>query len=69
MKTIDVRCDSCEKELNEDRGMNEYRLVLYAETLPSGSNIRLSVMTYPPLDRTYHFCGLGCLDAWRSEPV
>ena len=44
------------------------RLVLDAEEKPGhGAGFYTSMMIHPPVDRAYHFCGLGCMDQWRGR--
>ena len=67
MKTINIVCDYCKKDLTDAKGMEAYRLVVYAEGIPITGNIRLPVIVAPPIDRTHHFCGMTCLTAWIRE--
>lgn len=64
--TTEVTCDQCGADLTATGNCEDWRLVLTYE----GKQIRGGMVTAmaisPPVDRTYHFCGLKCLDAWRD---
>ena len=56
-----ITCDTCEKDLSESGPRTEYYLTLAANRVPSTSNMHYLVQIFPPIDRTMHFCGMGCL--------
>jgi hypothetical protein len=67
-KTTKVECDGCGHDLTTRSNCVDYRLVLCAESKPGrGSGFYTSMMIYPPVERDYYFCDLGCLDQWRSH--
>jgi hypothetical protein len=67
-KITRVTCDGCGVDLTTRTNSVDYRLVLTSESKPgSGPGFYTSVMIYPPVDRTYYFCDLGCLDHWRAH--
>ena len=67
-KTVKITCDGCGYDLTTRSNSVDYRLVLAAESKPSyGAGAYTDMMIYPPVDRSYYFCGLGCLDHWRSR--
>jgi len=61
MKSENVTCDLCSKELNETPFMAQYRLVLTVERMPNRGPTALATARRPPISRDYHFCGTGCL--------
>ena len=63
--TTTVKCDHCGSDLSAADGFLAYRLVLQAEPIPTvGSSVMRTVMVYPPIQNTHHYCGTGCLSAW-----
>lgn len=64
-----IICDTCEKELIVDSSYpHRYALKLSAVDYGrNSSGMVYSVAMLPPLDRDYHFCGMKCLNAWKSE--
>ena len=67
-KTVKVTCDGCGHDLTTRSNSVDYRLLLAAESKPGyGTGFYTDMMIYPPVDRTYYFCGLQCLDHWRNR--
>jgi|SRR5580692_429533 hypothetical protein len=67
-KIVKVTCDGCGHDLTTRSNSVDYRLVLAAESKPGcGAGAYTDMMIYPPVDRTYYFCGLECLDHWRGR--
>lgn len=67
-KTVKVTCDGCGGDLTTRSNSVDYRLVLGSESKPGyGASAYTDMMIYPPVDRTYYFCELGCLDQWRAR--
>lgn len=69
----EIICDQCGKDLTYTGYSAEYRLVLGSEPLAPwfmkdhADGGALKMMSLPrPVDRTYHFCKLKCMDAWRD---
>jgi hypothetical protein len=61
-------CDSCNKEITYDHGVNDYRILLRAERLEMGESLcRIDIFMLPPIERDYHFCDLGCLENWLKK--
>lgn len=68
MREEKVVCDACGKDLTVRTNCVDYRLVLGSESKPGyGTGFYTSMGIYPPVDRTYHFCALKCLDLWRDH--
>lgn len=69
MKTVEIKCDACDADLTYTGNCVDYRLVLASENKPifPGAGFVTSMGMYPAVDRTYHFCGLECLDYWRDH--
>lgn len=68
MRNEKVTCDGCGADLTTRSNSVDYRLVLSSETKPVyGAGCYTDMMIYPPVERTYHFCLLGCLDHWRDR--
>lgn len=68
MQTTEIICDGCGADLTTRTNCVDYRLVLASESKPGyGSGVYTSMMIYPPVERTHHFCNLGCLDLWRDR--
>lgn len=74
--TTQVTCDGCGKDITYTGNSVDYRLVLdtqaktpwYVREGKTGGPVT-DWMQYPPISRRHHFCGLNCLDAWRTKPV
>lgn len=70
-KTETCICDACNGDLTSTTNCEEYRLVLASESLPphyvvqglSGGFVT-DMAAYRPINRTHHFCDLGCLASW-----
>jgi hypothetical protein len=67
-KIVKVTCDGCGHDLTTRSNSVDYRLVLCTESKPGyGAGAYTDMVIYPPVDRSYYFCGLGCLDHWRAR--
>ncbi len=67
-KTVKITCDGCGADLTTRSNSVDYRLVLASEGKPGyGAGAYTDMMIYPPVARDFYFCGLGCLDHWRSR--
>lgn len=71
MKTVEIKCDTCESDLTYKSNMVDYRLVLGSEEKPGDGHggAYTAMMIYPPVDRTHHFCGLVCLAKWLEPQM
>lgn len=69
METHKVTCDHCDKDLTSTGNCEDWRLVLANERVHSWSpsGIVTAMHVPPSLDRSHHFCGLGCLHAWIEK--
>ena len=68
MRDEKITCDGCGADLTTRSNSVDYRLVLGSESKPGyGAGVYTDMMIYPPIDRTHHFCGIGCLDHWRDR--
>jgi len=67
MREIKITCDGCGEDITEAGHRPQYRLILSQEKMPNNTGFEYAVMVYPPLKRSMHFCGLGCLSKWVSE--
>lgn len=65
MKTM--KCDYCNADISESKGIPNYRLHLSCSAAPDYGGISLDVMMYPPIDSPKDFCGLGCLKKWIDK--
>jgi hypothetical protein len=65
----EIKCDGCDADLTYTANCVDYRLVLGNESKPTypGAGAVTAMGIYPPVERTHHFCGLGCLDHWRDR--
>lgn len=67
MRTVEIKCDSCDKDLTHTGNCEGYYLVLgSASKSYRGSGAVTMVAVQPPTDREYHFCGMTCMDTWRD---
>lgn len=73
-ETTEIKCDQCGKDLTYTGNCQDYYLVLGSASkapwfLKDGERggVLTSMAIRPPVSRTHHFCGFGCLDAWRDE--
>lgn len=67
MKTVQIKCDACDSDLFDSGPQPKHRLVLVPQPVGSSSNFRYSVLSYPSIKRSHHFCDLACLDHWRDR--
>lgn len=67
MKTVEIKCDGCGGDLTDAGAMPTYRLELAPQAVANSGNIIYSVAVQPDINRSYHFCGLACLDHWRGR--
>lgn len=64
MQKLEITCDQCGSDLTATGNCVDYRIVLANESLPSLGGFVTSMMIYPPLEGTAHFCGTLCLAKW-----
>lgn len=62
-----IECDSCGKDLTTSGNSVDWRLTLRPERIPPAGGFCTDMMIYPALDRAYHFCHMGCLEAWQAK--
>ena len=68
MKNLEFICDNCEKDLTTvNNGYDEYRITLGCQSIHNISNARFAMVQFPPLDRSYHFCNINCLNKWLAD--
>src|SRR4051812_49045260 len=66
--TVKIECDACGSDLTTRSNSVDYRLVLASESKPGyGAGAYTDMIISPPTDRAYYFCGLPCLDKWRTR--
>ena len=69
MRVNQINCDACDHDLTYTGNVVDYRLVLSSEK--KGYWPKTQAVTamgiYPAIDRTHHFCGIGCLVAWLDS--
>ena len=74
MRVNQVNCDGCELDITTTGNYEDWRLVLdcepktlwfIAEGKQGGAVTDMALS--PPVDRAYHFCGIGCLVHWLAE--
>jgi hypothetical protein len=67
-KIVKVTCDGCGHDLTTRSNCVDYRLVLSSESKPGyGTGVYTAMALSPPVDRSYYFCDLECLDYWRAR--
>jgi hypothetical protein len=65
-----VTCDNCQRDLTSLEGHSSMqRLALNAEYIPNSAGVDYGVYWVPDLERSHHFCGLGCLSKWLQEKI
>jgi len=70
MRRETVTCDGCGFDLSVRTNSVDYRLVLDSEGKPGhGAGFYTDMLVYPPVARSFHFCGLECLDRWRAREL
>lgn len=67
MKTTEIKCDTCARDLTYTGNCEGWRLALLPEAQAHRGGFVTAMAVCPPVDRGYHFCGLGCLDKWRDR--
>jgi len=65
-RDITITCDTCQQNLTSTGNCVDYRLVVQAENIPTRGGAVTAMMIYPPVEREYIFCNLGCL---RKHPI
>lgn len=63
-KTI---CDGCKSDISETINSIDYRIILSTEITPCWNGAVTDMMIPTPLDKIYHFCGIGCLKKVVSQ--
>ena len=74
MKKHEIICDACGYDITYTGNCEDWRLVLgnesktpwYVRDGHSGGMVT-SMAISRPVDRTYHFCGIGCLNEWITK--
>lgn len=66
-KTVQIKCDSCAKDLTYRSNCVDYYLTLSSESKASLGGIVTAMMIYPAIDDDLFFCGLSCLDRWTAR--
>lgn len=67
-----ITCDGCGRDRTWTGNSVDYRLALVVQRIPAGPPDRngsvsvFDMMIHPPIDQDAYFCGLDCLDKWRS---
>lgn len=61
MKKIKIFCDECDKDISQTGSMPAYRLVLFAEKMPSNSDITYAAVVHNPIPEPMYFCNHTCL--------
>ena len=56
-----VTCDGCGDDITATGNSVDYRIILADERIPGWGGAVTDMMIYPPLGKTMHFCGVGCL--------
>jgi hypothetical protein len=73
-ETSKIECDACGRDITTTGNCEDWRLVLgnksktpwfVAEGRRGG--VVTSKAIQPPVPRTHHFCGLGCLADWLTD--
>jgi hypothetical protein len=66
-KTIDIRCDECNKRLNDDRHAH-HMIALTNHALPHVKGLPVpAVIRYPIFSKDAYFCSKGCLLDWLHQ--
>lgn len=68
MNTVEIKCDGCGTDLAYTRNDVDYRLILQSERKPIHPEAKTvtSLTIHPPMEQARYFCGLLCLDRWRT---
>lgn len=64
MKTIQISCDGCEKDITYVGLKPDFRLCLTCEQLNHERGFIFAINVCPEILRSYHFCDLTCLKNW-----
>lgn len=67
MKTVDISCDGCGRDLTTTGNMVDYRLLLTSENIAPSGPTATAMMVYPAIMQPAHFCGLHCLRGWLAK--
>lgn len=69
MRTVEIKCDGCDGDLTDAGPMPTFRLELTPQAVSNSGSVLYSVAVQADIDRSYHFCGLSCLDHWRNREL
>lgn len=64
MKTSQVNCDACGKDITATTNCIDWRIELSCQKLATLGGVVTSMCAEPELKRNHHFCGLNCLLKW-----
>lgn len=67
MRTVEITCDNCAKDLSWSTNSVDWRLSLQNQQIPSHALAVTDMMIYPSIEADAHFCGLGCLQEWLGH--
>lgn len=67
MRTEQVTCDNCGRDLTTTTNCEAYRTVLQAERIPSTGGALTAMLDSPEPKRPHHFCGMHCVAAFIEK--
>lgn len=67
MHTSKFECDDCGKDLSTTHNCEDWRLSLHVESIPNPHPTATLMHIARPISRTYHFCGMTCLQKAVNE--
>lgn len=64
-------CDGCGRDISTTTKCVDYRLTLWADSIPSKDFLAAPLVHIePPIREAQHFCGINCLRNWvRAIPT
>ncbi len=68
MKTVEIKCDSCGKDLTTTSNCDDFRLCVSSERIYSRGDILTAMEFTRPLDASLHFCGWPCFNKFFDIP-
>jgi hypothetical protein len=69
METNKIICDNCKADLTTTGNSIDYRLALISQLIPGWGGAVTDMLISPPIDRSHHFCHMGCLREWIAKPI
>lgn len=65
-KTVEIKCDTCERDLTSTGNCEDYRIALLNQSISSRGGLVTLMALWPALESDMYFCGEFCLLKWAQ---